>query len=359
MDVLERVREVNAGTSLDEARIRRSRSLLMARLDADRRAPRGQPVRRPLLLVAGALVGVAAVTTTAVVIVQQSEVESRVEADPVRPDEPRPPITSPAPTASPTEQSLSAWGAAVDAIRSSDLQEGQFLRITTTSDRVTYLDAAGAVFEGMYGSDLHPVAAAVLRSGEELYMPADRDAEWAHMYGPFSEVLFRYGPDSPSIRDTWARERPFEPVSGPYYTTGAYDTINGDPYVGSAAQYAQYPGDPAELLEWLENQGSGEYWAANALIDVLRSNFAPPETRAEFLEALELTDWAHPVESGDGVVAFVVDFPDGRKDTISLDAISGWAIAYSSTRPRADSLVPADVPDIRETYVVSVVDSAP
>ncbi|WP_156172668.1 hypothetical protein [Microbacterium sp. Ag1] len=54
---------------------------------------------------------------------------------------------------------------------------------------------------------------------------------------------------------------------------------------------------------------------------------------------------------------------DHRTDTVSINTATGWATEYTLRSDRIDTgqgdMVPPTVPDIRMTYSVSIVDSAP
>lgn len=103
--------------------------------------------------------------------------------------------------------------------------------------------------------------------------------------------------------------------------------------------------------------------AVDTLMNVLRSNLAPADLRQSVLNALDLAGVAS--SEVDGIVTYrmVYEQMDHRIDTISIDTATGWATEYSFRSDRVDAvlrdMVPQAVPDIRMTYSVPIVDSAP
>ncbi|MFJ6531007.1 hypothetical protein [Microbacterium sp. NPDC091662] len=366
MDVFERVREVNRGAGLTEERITAARARLLIGIDEGRSAERKRITRRPMFVIAGAVAGVAAATAGVVVVNQLTAPNPRVEA--VRPETVRPtPQTSPTPQAAPTS------GASVtEPFPGTTPEAGQYLKIVTTDDRLLYLDPATSIYQWWFRPEEHqPTTAAVLRERHELYVPGDRTGEWISQFGPSNEKTWLYPESQDSLR-LWNNVAPYRAeIYESSYVGGFGD---GEmPIPGSAQWYAQYPDDPGQLIQFFRDKfasGAAEPERAeelmlNALSEELMANYAPAQTRKTLLQALELTGRAEKISVSAGVIIYrihysVMSIP--TTTTISIDAETGWVTEFTSRVDRGgneDGIVPANIPDIRKTFTVSIVDSLP
>jgi hypothetical protein len=150
--------------------------------------------------------------------------------------------------------------------------------------------------------------------------------------------------------------------------------LGGDtlPLTGSLESYDQYPQDPPALIQYFLDRTSGdtepdpEGSATLTIAGVLLSNYAPAETRAVFLEALRLSPRAEMVSDENGLITYRVH-ADGWQGpsttTFTIDKSTGWATEYAVRFDRMegadDDMAPTDLPDIRRTFTVSIVDAIP
>lgn len=370
MDIFERVREVNAGTSLTEDRIIGARIRLLQGIDDSRVAERKRLTRRPLFLIAGAMASVAAVTATVAVINQWTAPEPRVEAIPTPTAEPtrQPGETLPRP------QPTAAPGMA-EPFPGTTPQQGQYLHVETTDDILWYRGPSAALFQWGYRyEDSPPISAALMRSKSELFVPADRTGEWISRQGPWNERLEFYSSDpGPGNQVAWDNMLPYRPEVEEHASAGGVWRGGGDVLFGSLDSYAEYPTDPQALLQhlldrhlsWGGSQDDADESVVGAIIEELTSNYAPPDVRAAFAEALALS--GAEVESAVGNVVTYrlrftkVSFP--TTVTVAIDTSTGWVREYTSRADRSDNaeqdMAPTDVPDIRKTFTVSIVDALP
>lgn len=367
MDVFERARDVNAGTSLSVDRIAGARARLLDGIDASRTLARKKVTRRPMFLIAGAVASVAVVTAGAVVVNQLTAPPPRVEAVPVRTADPREPgqtLPKPAPT--------TGTGVA-EIFPGTTPQAGQYLRIESDIERLFYQDSSGAVI-GWNSYQGSPVVSALLtRDRRELYVPADRSGDWYNETGPFAErIQFFPGSQSPVDESAWDGMMPVQPEVNGWWTTGG---LGGDmlPPRGSTESYAQLPRDPQALLDDLRAQisswASTQQEADDALLEGLTFelllNIAPADVREAYLDALALSGLVQTDGSGSGIIRYQFrrDLSSPRTETISVDEATGWVLQHDVRYDRADGatsdIVPASVPDIRTTYAVAIVSSGP
>lgn len=366
MDVFERVREVNRGAGLTEERITAARARLLTGIDAGRATERKRVARRPMFVIAGAVAGVAAATAGVIVVSQLSSTASRVEAVPQE-------TVRPTPHASPTPLPSATSGTTVtEPFPGTTPQAGQYLRIVNTTDTVTYRDDQ-SIYSAWAESGLvgvQPVAALMVRSVSEVYMPADRTAGWIGRYGTDERVAYfpaSPGPDSVAV---WDKLLPPAQGAREWESVGGYE---GDTYprLGSAEWVAAFPRDPQALLDFARTYMRGYAMtpeeaseaAVGTLVDLLRSNLAPIDLRQSALQALDLAGVAASTANGVETYRVTYEHLDHRTDTISIDTATGWATEYTLRSARGGAgqgdMVPQSVPDIRMTYSVSIVDSAP
>ncbi|PVE91652.1 hypothetical protein [Microbacterium sp. TPD7012] len=368
MDVFERVRDVNAGMSLTEDRIIGARARLLEGIDAGRAAERKQLTRRPMFLIAGAVAGVAAATAGVVVITQLTAPSPQVEAVPAPTADPRQPgevLPHPAPT---------GGTGITEPFPGTTPQAGQYLRIDTVFESLLYRGPEVSTYQWFYRPTQYPpISAALLRSFSSLTVPADRSGEWVGSYGPSNERIRFYPEDQgPGGEAAWDTLLPVRPDIDQWTYTGG---IGGEtlPLTGSLESYAQYPQDPAALLQYFRDLAQGdpqmpdvEGSAVLNVAGVLISNYAPAATRAIFLEALELSPRAEVVSADNGIVTYrmhVDGWQGPSTTTVSIDTSTGWVTESTVRFDRADGaegdMAPSDVPDIRRTFTVSIVDAIP
>lgn len=366
MDVFERVREINWGAGLPEERITASRARLLTGIDEGRSAERKRIARRPMIVIAGAVAGAAAVTAGVVVVSQMTAPPPHVEAIPRD-------TVRPTPQISPVPQPTATSGTSVtEPFPGTTPRSGQYLRIVMTDERLMYRGSATSIYQWSYRPEGdQPAMAAVVRDRQELYVPGDRDGEWRSFYGPSSERIWAYPDDQDSHR-LWDDVLPYRSeVYDSSYSGGFGD--GAAPIRGSDGWYAQYPEDPGLLIQNLRDkfvsQGvdseRADELVVNEIIDELIANYAPARTRETFVEALELSGHAEKTVTNGGVATYRLHQADvgyPRTITISIDSATGWATEFTSRVDRGGAsgdIAPGDLPDIRKTFAVSIVDDAP
>ncbi|MFJ2534107.1 hypothetical protein [Microbacterium maritypicum] len=253
MDVFERVREVNAGTSLTEDRIIGARIRLLQGIEDSRLAERKRLTKRPMFLIAGAVAGVAAVTAGVVVVSQLTAPAPRVEAVPLPtadPREPGPTIPKPEPTSGTT---------VTEPCPGTTPQAGQYLSVVTTDDRLLYRFPYGSIYDWPYRPlEYPPISAALMRSAHQLYVPSERAGEWIVREGPSNERLQYFSQDvSGGNEVAWGNMLPYRPEIEQWISSGGSPVGGGDGVHGSLDSYAAYPADPQALLQFLRDQVLG------------------------------------------------------------------------------------------------------
>lgn len=370
MDVFERVREVNRGAGLNEERITAARARLLTGIDAGASAERKRITRRPMFVIAGAVAGVAAATAGVVVISQLNAPAPQVEAIPTATASPRP-QTTPTP-----EPSATSGPVVTEPYPGTTPQQGQYLRIVTTDDALMYRGPGATVYQWNHRPyDFPPISAALMRTTSQLYVPADRTGDWISSEGPKNERLQFFSQDvSGGNQVAWDNMYPFFPQVQEWSSPGGALVGGGDGLHGSLESYAGYPTDPQALLQLLRDQMLAAGYAADEvdevvvqlLIEELTFNFAPPVVRAAFVGALALSDRTEVVATNGTVVTYrlrvtAVSVP--QTQWISIDTATGWVTEHSSRFDRTagadQDMVPSDVPDIRRTFTVSIVDALP
>ncbi|MCE4024455.1 hypothetical protein LXM50_00555 [Microbacterium sp. Au-Mic1] len=363
MDVFERVREVNAGAALTAEQITAARSCLLGGIDESTVAARKHAARRPAFLIAGAVVGAAAVTATALVVTHVATPAPRVEAIPA-------PSASPAPSgaATPAPYPSASTGAGTspqEPFPGTTPQEGQYLRLTTKTEVLVYRGPEGTAYEWGYRYPTvgMPFSALLVRTDGTLYVPADRASEWVQVSGPPSQRVRPFPePQSPEDAAAWDALLPAGSGDSIARAAGGRFSERSTP-----TDFSVYPGDPSALLDYLRAQfaESGpdvDEQMMMAMVGVLRGNLAPAPLRKTFIEALELSGKSTVVSTEGPITTYAVDYVTTgvRRETITIDARTGWATEYTLSVHRDDGgLVPESVPDLRFTLSQEIVDSAP
>ncbi|MFJ3471379.1 hypothetical protein ACIPJ1_00430 [Microbacterium maritypicum] len=366
MDVFERVREVNRGAGLNDERITEARARLLTGIDADTSAERRRTTRRPMFVIAGAMAGVAAATAGVVLISQMDAPSPQVEAVPQE-------TALPTPRSTPAPKPSTTSGTTVtEPFPGTTPQTGQHLRIVNTTESIVYRDDQ-SVFAAWGESGLRgrqPVSALMFREVSEVNMPADRTTEWSGRFDGEERVAYFPGNPGPDGVAAWDALLPPAQGGREWTSAGGFEG-DASPRRGSAEWSAAFPRDPYALLEFArtymrayeQTPAQANEAAVSTLVDVLRSNVAPADLRQSVLHALDLA--GVPASTANGIETYRIRYEhiDRRTDTVSIDTATGWATEYTLRSDRVDAgpgdMVPQTVPDIRMTYSVSIVDSAP
>ncbi|KJL17472.1 hypothetical protein [Microbacterium azadirachtae] len=362
MDVFERVREVNTGAELTSAQISAARSRLLAGIDDQHAAVRTHVSRRPMLLIAGGLVGVAAITTAVLVVTHGTASGPRVDAVPAPTASA---ATTPAPTAGPTSSQSSGAGAVgAEPFPGTTPHAGQYLKLSTTAQVLLYHGPEGTAYQWSFRDPTIPLpsSAVVVQDSSALYVPADRASDWVQSTGRSAQRVGSF-PDPQSAADSAAWDT-LIPARDDMLSRAPGGVFEGQ---SAPIDFTDYPTDPGALLERIrqEHADAGpdqDERTVSWIIRVLRSNLAPATLRDGLLQALELTGRSTVTSIQGTSTTYAVDFTATgvRRETITIDARTGWAAEYTVTSPRTDGgLVPAEVPDVRFILSQEIVDSAP
>jgi hypothetical protein len=246
-------------------------------------------------------------------------------------------------------------------------QAGQYLHVQNVTEALLYRDGRVMVYRWAERGEFPPISALLVRDSLETYVPGDRSGEWIIRGGPRSQrVQFFPEDQGPAGELAWDNLLPADgQISETRSPGGEAIRTRLDGW------YSTLPTEPQALLDYLftlfASDSSPEQSAQNVvelLIAELRSNQAPAEIRATFLSALQATDIAQIVSTQDGITTYRMrlDSMGGHTDTLSIDDVTGWATEYTMRFDREDDAqdpAPSDIPDVRMTYTVSIVDSAP
>lgn len=369
MDVLERVREVNAGASLTEERLSGARARLLDGIDARRAKAQKRIARRPVLLLTGAVGAAAAVTVAVLVTNGLSAPVPEVEALPTR--EPGPvlqPSVTPEPTVAPTPEPLTPASVLVGAatVIGDDpgpvAGPGQYLRIEHQIRNLKLYSPQGPA----ESTRAQATAAWVSVSSQTWYIPADRAGEWVQVLNPDLQVVELFGGDAGTRSEEWLAQ--FSWQVEPQILRYEGGTQPGTPVPNQTyAHYSEMPRDPAALLAWTKaylqggEPGGEDFWAAMFLIEELQQGSAPADLRAAMYRALSLIPGATIAGVGGDIVtiSFSGQPQVDRSYSMTIDTRTAQVVSTTMNDGPRGTLVPDSVPDHQLTTTVSVVDAAP
>ncbi len=361
MDVFERVREVNRGAGLTEEQRAGARARLLRGIDTGERPARGKSARRPAFVIAGALVGAAAVTAGVMVVGALTAPAPSVEAIPTGTPDPRPQGDS-----LPRPSATSGTGE-TEPFPGTTPQAGQYLAVDAVMDVLYFRNGQGGVFSSPLTGEQQVISAALMRAHIRNYVPGDRAGTWVTRFGPSMERIQLFGIDNEVMRWTWDSLAPYSPDVTELSSIGGRE--HGDlPPVGGPGYYDALPRDPQALIDhwrafFSEAGASLDDSVLMEILSELKENIAPPDVRAAYLEALALTGRSTVDSTVGSVVKYRVQFSDidARTETISVDMSTGWVVesTISYVRGTGYDLVPVGVPDVHTTYDVAIVDAIP
>lgn len=259
------------------------------------------------------------------------------------------PLSYAIPAASAAEALEMAVESTLDGVSAADttLRPGQYLRIEVTRD---YLWTDGSATD-----EPSREAAFTHRDTENLYVPADRSDAWVLEIRP-SEVTGTYGPGGQKLLNSVKPGA--DRVAGVQSFPAGLRDYGGStqPLDRFRDSYDEMPRDPKQLLQWFINT-NGEY-ASMAILDAIYMNLPPADLRAAMLGALaESGDFT--LVSADATTATLERRGDWGTQQFTIDTHSGLIISVTDARRHTDDVVPEGTPELRETFALSIVDSAP
>jgi len=376
LDVFEKVQEIRPDIQDADEDLAAARMLLLREIEAERKPARARAARRPWLLAASAL-GAAAAVTAGVLVVPNLTAPTKppiVETAPTR--EPDGTITRtpvPVPVAATGPEVLQGAAVAAAGFAPPVLAPGQYLRRSWTEEVLGVydpsLDSWGE--PGYSGSRATATSAWVIRRSGAEYAPADLTAPWYREWGA-PQVLNIYGDQAEarvqleSVLTAYGTgQRLYESVAPSLPESGSenilwfFDTMPRDP-TAMIAWIKEYQGDDA--AGWVDGKVG---WL---LIALLSYNVGDPEMRAAMYQALSLLHGSTvgPEQNGMRTVTFDSQLGSSestttslRRFTVTIEVATGVVTQSTTTSDVGEGMIPADVPDARVTYEMSVVDDLP
>lgn len=378
MDVFERVLQTRPANEADELDLSSARARLTSAIEAERRPVRSRESRRPWII-AGGLAGAAAAVTVGVLVVNGlTSPAPTIDAFPTRePGSLLVPTPSPEPPTAETSAEV-LRGAAVAAAEfvPPTLAPGQYLRREWTAEELyVYEDAFGSwATPGWGGSRETATSAWVVGTRGTQYIPADLADQW---YGSMDqrELVSSFGDSAeveagaqvlPEMLGSTPQLEPYD-VSAPWPVGGASDL---------ASFFGAMPDDPEEMVSWVRNQvepdrpGGEDFKVGWTLIGLLSYNAGPPDVRAMMYRALSLLPGSTVgEEQAGGARTLTFDSRFGwasdpsdsslTRFTVTIDMATGDIRETTYTSDVGEGVIPAEVPDSRTVYTVSVVDGLP
>lgn len=347
---------------------------LEARMKGEPRRSRrwATPRARLILGVGGVLCSTA---VAAVIVAGLMTAPSMHPAAPPTIAEPDPSTSSSAPE--PTIMTASMVLAAA-AERTADPQDllvnpGQMLRVETSTESVQPWSSAWSedgdpltVPFNAFGDNAD--GAILWRDVRQLYVPADRSADWTWVWNPqtieatFGDHVDQMLADAALPENSTARD-----------TAGTFTAPAGNmpgregegefPLDSNRPYYDEMPRDPQSLLEWYRER-SGDVGAAAdrwvvASIDPLVINLAPADIRAATFRALSLIEGLEVTEQGDQLATIDYRAQDGMTFTFEVDMEHGYLRSVAQTLAGGNRALTSGVPDFKQTVTLEVVDQGP
>jgi hypothetical protein len=376
LDVFEKVQETRPEIEGADENLAAARMLLVKEIQAERKPARSRAARRPWWLAAG-LVGAAAAVTAGVLVMTNltAPVDApTIEAVPTR--EPDANITrtpAPVPVASTGPEVLRGAAIATAAFAPPVLAPGQYQRRSWTEESMGVYDPSFDSWgePGYGGSRATATSAWVIRRSGAEYAPADLNAPWYREWGS-PEVLRVFGDEAEAQVQLGS-------VLAAYGTGHALSESAPPSLPESGSEnilwyFDNMPHDPAAMIAWIKDlQGhDAAGWADGKvgwlLIALLSYNVGAPELRSAMYTALSLLPGSTVSDEQSGRRTVTFDSHLGsagttetslRRFTITIEMATGIVTETTTTSEVGQGMIPADVPDSRITYEMSVVDALP
>ncbi|MCK8477936.1 hypothetical protein [Microbacterium aurugineum] len=378
MDEFEKVRRIKPEIDGAEENLAAARALLLTEIQEESRPARPRAARRPWYIAAGAI-GAAAAVTAGVLVVSAITAPSpapTVEAVPTSaPGSVAEPSPMPSPTVTPMagpEVLLSAANAAA-GFTPPTLAPGQYLRREWTAETLSVFDPElGYAGEPDYGASRAAASSGwVITRGGADYAPADLHSEWYREWGaPIAGAV--YGDQAQGH----AQQNDAMQIYGPAVALFPSDAPRLPEGGGEDILwfFESMPRDPADMVAWIHDyMGADEHgWADGKvgwlLIGLLSHNVGDPEMRAAMYRTLSRLPGSTVGDEVNGARTVVFDSHLGssesaetslRRFTVTIDMATGIVTETTDTTSVGEGLIPADVPNSRMTFKMSVVDSLP
>lgn len=379
MDVFERIQELRPEIEGVDENLDAARGRLMTEIGAEARAPKKRAARRPWIIVGGLAGAAAAVTAGVLAVNALTAPPASVEAVPTRaPGTSLEPTPAPSPTPAISTGADALRGAAIAAAQfvPPTLAPGQYLRRSWTHEELLLYnpsaDSEGWSAPGLGVARASATGGWVLSNSGVTYSPADPRSAWYAESGP-SSVVAAYG-------DGVGHHATIESVVRLYGQGTQLYSLGGAPTLdeGSGETILWYfdtmPRDPQAMVDWAteyfgeDRAGWVEGKVGWLLIKLLAYNEGDPGMRSAMYQALSLLPGSTvgPESGGRRTVTFDSRLAgSGEGDTslssytVTIEMSTGLVTEVTTTSDVGEGMIPGSVPDTRNTYTMSVVDSLP
>lgn len=363
-----------------EENLAAARALLLTAIQQERKPARGRAARRPWFVAAGIL-GAAAAVTAGVLVVSGITAPAPApmpEAIPTQEPAPKPtrvpsPVPSPIPTPMTGSEVLQGAANAAAGFTAPVLAPGQYLRRTWTTETLGAFDAELG-YAGQAGYNVSRAMASsawvIIRSGAD-YSPAELRSQWyqeweapvaGSVYGDNAQALAQQAQALQGFGSGLA----LSPSNAPRLPEGGAEDV--------LWFFETMPHDPDAMIAWIHDylgpdvQGWVDGKVGWLLIALLSHNVGDPEMRASMYRALSLLPGSTVSAEQGGKRTVTFDSHLGssedaetslRRFTLTIDMATGIVTETTDTSEVGEGLIPADVPNSRMTFEMSVVDSLP
>lgn len=326
MELMERVREIGAGTApVGDAGVEAARHALLREIAREERGDASAPRHRRARWIGGsALAGGLAAAALVIGFVA---------------------VPATAPTASAAEVlELAAEATLTTQVVSPG--PGQYIRIQEiATSRLGWTRDPESPDGGWWDSRSSATEATVVQA-RSLYVPADRSGDWVRDYDESFEVREISGPDAESAEPILVATRTGSGLGVETYPGGMYtqtgvgaEGVEPDDVLtfsvnGLACYYDEMPREPEALARWVDAYEPAYLSACPppSLTEPENFNLAPADLRAAMFRALALTEGARVVEV-DGDVTTIA-FPDSGESnwmqTVDIDTATGLLVGRGS-----------------------------
>ena len=371
MDALQRVRDLGTKPTPSDEAITRARGELADAIRGERPRKHRPFLRRPVLIIAGAVTGVAVATVGAIVIGQALPQEQQAVAIPTSTPSPVEPTATPTPLPSTPPATASAVFAQVaDRAKTSTPvpAPGQYLQIIAeTATLVSYNSIDGV--NDLAVTRVNAEAAWVVHSALATFVPADLGGEWVRETSGDWRVGETFGTDARARGEQWLTE--LAPQAGTLrFPAGPPISVGGQ--FGPLGDFLNgAPTEPERLLDLLQEEIDDGYTNPQKvgwkLVELLSYNVGTAAQRSAMYEALSLLPGTE-VLANDGTTATLrfhttsegaVDPLQERWHTVTIDVRTGVVLETTERIGSNPALVPDAVSDFQTRYTVTIIDAIP
>jgi len=380
MDVLQRVRDLRNDVDARESAVSDARAKLAGAIREESSRSSRRRLRRPVLLLGGAVAGLAAVAVGVLVLPSVLTPQEQQVAAPTT--APAPDVTVPPAEPSATPSAPPAQPPTAQVVFASVAQrvlmgqapapsQGQYLRIDVVEETLINYNSVDGVND-LAVSRANAEASWVVSGTQTSFAPADIHGEWVLRFPGTPAAVAHFGAGAEARASEWLQSlTPMEPevrVDGGPGPTGGWADGQG----GQLSDFLdRVPDEPNALRAWFDDvYGDGTTdpqktgWTLAAM---LAQNVGSKEQRAAMYRVLsELPGSELVAQDGDRATIVFHTVPGHANDpqpdrwhSITIDTRTGVVLEYTDRIGSNPVLVPDSVPDERRRFTVSIVDEVP